>query len=66
MISESNNVDSKHLAVVTKQEDGIKSTFSEILQAIDDLKIVLESNDDRFVSAYIRSQIWAVGVLLWL
>lgn len=38
MISESNDEDSKHLAVVTKQEDGIKSTISEISQAIDNLK----------------------------
>lgn len=53
MISESNDVDSKHLAFLTKQEDGIKSTISEISQVIDDLKKVLECNDDRFVSAYI-------------
>lgn len=38
MISESNDVDSKHLAALTKQEDGIKRTISEISQAIDDLK----------------------------
>lgn len=38
MISESNDVDSKHLAALTKQENGIKRTISEISQAIDDLK----------------------------
>lgn len=38
MISESNDVDSKHLAALTKQEDGITRTISEISQAIDDLK----------------------------
>lgn len=45
MITESNVVDSKHLAALTKQEDGIKRTISEISQATDDLKKVLESND---------------------
>lgn len=45
MITESNDVDSKHLAALTKQEDGIKRTISEISQATDDLKKVLESND---------------------
>lgn len=45
MITESNDVDSKHLAALTKQGDGIKRTISEISQATDDLKKVLESND---------------------
>lgn len=45
MITESNDVDSKHLAALTKQEDGFKRTISEISQATDDLKKVLESND---------------------
>lgn len=54
MISESNDVDSKHLAVLTKQEDGIKRTISEISHAIDDLRKVLESNVDRLVTAYIQ------------
>lgn len=40
MISESNDVDSKHLAALTKQEAGIKRKISEISQAIDDLKKV--------------------------
>lgn len=57
MISESNDVDSKHLAALTKQEAGIKRTISEISQAIDDLKKVLESNDDRPVSAYISKNV---------
>lgn len=57
MISESNDVDSKHLAVLTKQEDGIKRTISEISQAIDDLKKVLESNVDRLVTAYISKNV---------
>lgn len=57
MISESNDEDSKHLAVVTKQEDGIKSTISEISQAIDDLKKILESKDDSLVSAYISKKL---------
>lgn len=57
MISESNDVDSKHLAALTKQEAGIKRTISEISQAIDDLKKVLESNDDRPISAYISKNV---------
>lgn len=52
MIPKSNDVDFKHLAALIKQEDGIKRTISEIEQASNDLKNVLESIDDRLVSAY--------------
>lgn len=57
MISKSNDLDSKHLAALTKQEDGIKRTISKISQAIDDLRKGLESNDDRFVTAYISKNV---------
>nr|XP_034315660.1 uncharacterized protein LOC117685395 isoform X2 [Crassostrea gigas] len=50
--SDVDEMESKHLTVLNKQEDEVKHSLSEITQTIADLKILLNSNDVSIAFAY--------------
>lgn len=47
-----NEMDKLFLTALIKQEDKIRQTISKIKECISDIKLLLESNDVRFISSY--------------